>query len=159
MRPFILAPLILLVLASIAPAETSALWGISGERWSPESRLPDFSFAGFRRGEAELPNPPVTHNVRDFGAKGDGVSDDSEAFMSAVAAMDSGVLLIPEGRYILTKMIVIDKPNVVLRGEGPDKTTLYFPTPLNDIEPNWGATTDGRRSPSRYPTPTGGPGP
>jgi hypothetical protein len=33
-----------------------------------------------------------------------------------------------------------------LRGAGPDKTTLYFSTPLNDIKPNWGATTGGRRT-------------
>jgi hypothetical protein len=134
----------LLVLATTAPAETSQLWGASGELWSPSGRLPDFSFAGYRRGEAEIPTPPVTHNLRDFGAKGDDTADDSDAFIRAIAAMESGVLLIPEGRYVLTKMLVIDKPNIVLRGEGPDKTTLYFPTPLNDIEPNWGATTSGR---------------
>lgn len=130
----------------LAHAEPSKLWGISGELWSPEGRLPDFSFAGYRRGEATIPTPPVTHNVLDFGAIGDGITDDSEAFLRALAAMDSGVLFIPEGRYVLTKMLVIDKPHIVLRGEGPDKTTLYCPTPLNDIEPNWGATTGGRRT-------------
>lgn len=128
----------------LSHAETSALWGVSGERWSPESRLPDFSFAGYHRGEAALPAPPVAHNVREFGAKGDGSTDDSDAFLTAIAAMESGVLLIPEGRYVITKMLVIDKTSIVLRGEGPDKTTLYFPTPLNDIQPNWGATTSGR---------------
>jgi len=135
---------LLLVVSNIAQAETSALWGISGERWSPDGRLPDFSFAGYRRGEAELPYSVVTHNVRDYGAVGDGVADDSDAFQKAFAAMESGVLLIPEGRYIITKPLTIDKPNVVIRGEGPDKTVLYFPTPLNDIAPNWGATTSGR---------------
>ena len=135
------------VLATLVTiAEPSALWGVSGELWSPEGRLPDFSFAGYRRGEADIPTPPITHNVRDFGATGDGTTDDSDAFLRALAAMDAGLLLIPEGRYVLTKMVVIDKPNIVLRGEGPDKTTLYCPTPLNDIEPNWGATTGGRRT-------------
>ncbi|PCH62292.1 MAG: hypothetical protein COC09_08785, partial [Gammaproteobacteria bacterium] len=43
-------------------------------------------------------------------------------------------------------MLVINKPDLVLRGEGPDKTTLYFPIPLNDIKPNWGATTSGQRT-------------
>lgn len=129
-----------------ANAETSLLWGAQGENWSPESRLPDFSFAGYHRGEAALPSPAVTHNVRDFGATGDGTTDDSDAFLRAIAAMDSGVLLIPEGRYVITKILLIDKPGIVLRGEGPEKTTLYFPTPLNDIQPNWGATTGGRRT-------------
>jgi hypothetical protein len=27
------------------------------------------------------------------------------------------------------------------RGAGPDKTVLFFPIPLNEIKPNWGATT------------------
>ncbi len=31
-----------------AAAETSLLWGEAAELWSPESRLPDFSFAGLR---------------------------------------------------------------------------------------------------------------
>lgn len=132
-----------LLVAAALHAEPSLLWGESGERWTAEGRLPDFSFAGYRRGEAPLPAPEVTHNVKDFGAKGDGVTDDSQAFLDALAAMESGVLLVPEGRYLLTKMLVIDKPNIVLRGEGPDKTVFYCPTPLNDIAPNWGATTSG----------------
>lgn len=130
-----------------APAQThSLLWGENGERWSAESRLPDFSFAGYRRGEVPLPTPPVTHNVRDFGAVGDGEHDDSDAFLRALAEVPEGVILIPEGRYLITKMLQIDQPNLVLRGEGPEKTTLYFPTPLNDIKPNWGATTSGQRT-------------
>ncbi len=130
-----------------ATAQTqSALWGENGERWSPESRLPDFSFAGFGRGEMEIPSPPVTHNVRDFGAVGDGEHDDSDAFVRALEAIPEGVLFVPAGRYLLKKKLAITKPNVVVRGEGPDTTVLYCPTPLNDIEPNWGATTGGQRT-------------
>ena len=32
----------------------SRLWGERGERWSADSRLPDFSYAGYRRGERQL---------------------------------------------------------------------------------------------------------
>jgi len=135
---------ILAIATANASAQHSALWGEGGENWTPDGRLPDFSFAGYRRGEAEIPEVPVRHNVRDYGAVGDGVQDDTVAFLAAIAQAESGAILIPAGRYIITKKLVIDKPNVVLRGEGPDKTTLYFPTPLNDIEPNWGATTTGR---------------
>ena len=143
------APILLLLLvgtSSTFAANYSALWGKDGEAWTAESRLPDFSFAGYHRGEAPLPNPAATHNVRDFGAIGDGEHDDSDAFLKALSEVESGVILIPEGRYVITKMLVIDKPNLVLRGEGPDKTTLYFPIPLNDIKPNWGATTGGLRT-------------
>ena len=126
--------------------QTSALWGKAGERWSPEGRLPDFSFAGYQRGEKEIPTPPVTHNVRDFGAVGDGVADDSDAFLTALDVMESGVLWVPEGRYRITKILPVDKPNLVVRGAGPGKSICYFPTPLNDIAPNWGATTGGQRT-------------
>ena len=130
--------------ARAAEPAYSALWGESGELWTAEGRLPDFSFAGYHRGEALLPAPPVTHNVRDFGAAGDGVQDDSDAFLRAIAEVAAGVILIPEGRYLITKPLTIDKPNLVLRGGGPGKSVLFFPTPLNDIAPNWGATTGGR---------------
>ena len=50
-------------------AEHSALWGERGEKWNPRSRLPDFSFAGYHRGEQVLPNVPPGVSVKDFGAK------------------------------------------------------------------------------------------
>lgn len=133
--------------ATAASAQTySTLWGEQGENWSIESRLPDFSFAGYHRGESPLPVLAVTHNVRDYGAVGDGEHDDTAAFLRAIAEVPEGVILIPEGRYVITNMLRIEKPNLVLRGEGPNKTVLYFPTPLNEIEPNWGATTGGQRT-------------
>lgn len=109
----------------------SALWGKAGELWSASGRLPDFSFAGYHSGEAPLPNPPVKANVRDFGAKGDGVADDTEAFVRALAAVSNGAVLVPAGRYKITDILYIRKPNVVLRGEGTDKTTLVFPYSLS----------------------------
>lgn len=125
---------------------TSALWGNAGEAWTAQSRLPDFSFAGYHRGEDPIPTPPVTHNVRDFGAVGDGKTDDSDAFLAALAAMESGVLWVPEGRYRLSKVLRINKPNVVLRGAGPEKSVFTISVPLNAVEPNWGATTGGQRT-------------
>ena len=131
-------------LAESALADTSALWGVNGEKWSPTSRLPDFSFAGYRSGEAPIPTPPVKGNVRDFGAKGDGVTDDTAAFVRAVEAVNNGAILVPAGRYKITEVLYIRKPNVVLRGAGTDKTTLFFPRALEMIKPNTGATTGGR---------------
>jgi hypothetical protein len=125
-------------------AHYSELWGPNGEGWSADSRLPDFSFAGYHRGEKQIPSPEVTHNIEDFGANGGDEQDDSDAFLKAIAEVDQGVVLIPEGRYIITKVIKIDRPNLVFRGANRDKTVLYFPKPLNDIEPNMGATTGGR---------------
>lgn len=122
----------------------SELWGRAGEKWSPSSRLPDFSFAGYHSGEDPLPQAPITANVRDFGAKGDGTHDDTQAFMDAIARTDSGAIFIPAGRYVITDILWIRKPNLVLRGAGPGLTTLVCPKPLEQIKPNSGATTEGR---------------
>ncbi|MDB5318897.1 MAG: hypothetical protein JWN40_528, partial [Phycisphaerales bacterium] len=122
----------------------SALWGKSGESWTPTSRLPDFSFAGYHRGEAPLPaDLPARANVRDFGATGDGKHDDTAAFRKAIEQTASGAIDIPPGRYLITDILDIRKPNLLLRGAGPAKTTLYFPKFLNDVRPNMGNTTTG----------------
>lgn len=55
-------------------------------------------------------------NVKDFGAIGNGIADDSPAFNSAIAEMQKGdILYIPPGRYKLedsiepiTKIITIE---------------------------------------------------
>lgn len=145
--------MLLIFMLSVAPTaeatEYSRLWGKAGELWSAASRLPDFSYAGYRHGEKPLPDVPRGASVKDFGAIGDGETDDSDAFLKALAEVQSGAIEIPEGRYRITKILEITRLNIVLRGAGPDKTVLFFPTPLNDIKPNWGATTGGQ-STSNY---------
>lgn len=132
--------------ASDEPAQHSALWGTSGERWTPASRLPDFSYAGYHRGEAPVPNRKATLNVKDFGAVGDGTTDDTAAFQKAIAAAKGGVIRIPPGRYQITDFLTIRDRGTVLQGAGWDESVLHFPIPLNTIKPNWGATTSGRRT-------------
>lgn len=138
---------LLLSAAAAQPApRTSALWGSAGEGWNPTSRLPDFSFAGYHNGEQPLPSPPATASVKDFGARGDGMADDSAAFLAALTQVKSGAIDVPPGRYRITRILKIDRPNIVLRGAGSGRTFLVFPIPLNDVEPNWGATTTGQRT-------------
>jgi hypothetical protein len=111
--------------------DTSALWGVAGELWSPQSRLPDFSFAGYHAGEAPIPDVPVVANVRDFGATGDGVTDDGQAFAEAIeAASGRGAVFVPAGHYVIRRYLSIYDSNLVLRGEGSGLTTLVFPDPL-----------------------------
>ena len=132
--------------AETPPAQVSELWGKNGEKWNPSSRLPDFSFAGYHRGDRPLPNVPPGVSVRDFGAKGDGVADDSQPFLDALAKVRQGAIEVPPGRYRITQLLEITRPGVVLRGAGPDQSVLLFPIPLNEIKPNWGATTTGERT-------------
>jgi len=139
----------ILLIAAIATmgtgfgAEVSALWGQSGEKWTPQSRLPDFSYAGYHSGEQPLPTVPPGVSVKAFGAKGDGIVDDSQAFIDAIASTKFGAIEVPPGRYKITRILEINRGGIVLRGAGPDKSILFCPVPLNDIKPNWGATTNG----------------
>lgn len=137
-------PLLLLTYTLPAEVQTSALWGEHGEKWTPESRLPDFSFAGYHEGKDPLPTPPVRLNVRDLGAVGDGKADDTAAFEKAIASIDHGAILIPAGRYKITRQLVINKPAVILQGQGRDKTVLFFPIPLETLHPDMARTTGGR---------------
>lgn len=118
---------------ALRAATPSALWGKQGEKWTPQSRLPDFSHAGYRCGEAPLPTPPVVTDVKKFGAVGDGTTDDTAAFRRAIAATEHGVISIPEGRYQLTDTIVIAKSGIVLRGAGIGRTVLVIPRSLEQI--------------------------
>ena len=122
----------------------SELWGQTGEKWSYDSRLPDFSYAGYHTGEVALPDVAIVANVMDFGAVGDGEADDTQAFLDAIAGTENGALWVPAGKYKITDILEIKKSNLVIRGEGMSKSTLVFPIPLNDIKPNWGSTTGGR---------------
>ncbi|MFH1497099.1 MAG: glycosyl hydrolase family 28-related protein [Verrucomicrobiota bacterium] len=122
----------------------SKLWGRDGERWSESGRLPDFSYAGYRNGEQKIPDYPVTANVTAFGAKGDDDVDDTAAFQAALTKTESGAILVPPGRYIISDFLKITRPGVVLRGAGINQTTLFFPKPLEAIKPNPSATTSGQ---------------
>ncbi len=116
------------------PPHTSELWGSNGERWSPYDRLPDFSHAGYHQGERQIPDLPVAANVRDFGAVGDGETDDSQAFLDAIAAVKAGAIFVPEGRYVVSKVLRLTRSGVALRGAGRDKTILHLPKPLYEVE-------------------------
>lgn len=67
--------------------------------------------------------PTAALNVRDFGAKADGVTDDAPAFQSAIAAAVSkgagAVLLIPAGTYFVRTPIKIEHTDhLTIRGQG-----------------------------------------
>ena len=73
--------------------------------------------------------PDGVFNVREFGARGDNVTDDSDAFRRALQAAErngGGVVFCPAGTYRLTGTFHL--PNrVVVRGEGKDLTWLKWP--------------------------------
>ena len=69
---------------------------------------------------AKASTPRAEYNVRDFGAVGDGGSDDSTAFQTAIdrAYLDGGGVVVVPGAvngYVLAKPLLI-RPNVTLKG-------------------------------------------
>jgi parallel beta-helix repeat protein len=74
----------------------------------------------------ELINNPGVFNVLAFGAKGDGVTDDTVAVQAALDQANSdggGVVYLPEGTYRITASLVA-KSNVTLQGPGGRAATI-----------------------------------
>lgn len=69
-----------------------------------------------------LPSPPVRYNVRDFGARGDGVANDTAPLQAALAAANAnaggGVVYLPAGTYYLDQTMLVSRSGVVIRGDG-----------------------------------------
>ena len=73
--------------------------------------------------------PDKIFNVKEFGAKGDGVANDTAAICAALAAADKnggGIVFLPWGTYRLTNYFVIPE-RTILRGAGRDATVLQWP--------------------------------
>ncbi|MGG0308469.1 glycosyl hydrolase family 28-related protein [Priestia megaterium] len=53
-------------------------------------------------------------NVKDFGAKGDGINDDTVAIQNAINSISSGTVVIPNGNFIVHDIKVDGKSNINL---------------------------------------------
>lgn len=58
------------------------------------------------------------HDVRAYGAVGDGVTDDSAAFLAAYNSLPTagGIVYVPEGTFLINNIIMPNKQNMVTRG-------------------------------------------
>ena len=106
--------------------------------------LQDFSYAGYRKGEAPIPDSPTkgnnVYNVLTYGADPTGNTDstaDIQAAIDAAGRNGGGVVYMPEGEYSITYVegkdyaLRMDKSNVVLKGAGDGKTFLYLNETFN----------------------------
>lgn len=107
------------------------------EDWTPgfadrEGRfLHDFSWAGYHNGELALPVeiPGVEISVLDHGADPTGETDSTaaiQATIDAVAQAGGGVVQLPAGSYRCDDRLLVSTSGVVIRGDGPDSTFLWF---------------------------------
>lgn len=68
-------------------------------------------------------------NVKDFGAIGDGVADDTASVNNAISnlPLSGGVLYFPSGRYKINNPISISNKDVTIKGDGIQLSQLFFP--------------------------------
>ncbi len=87
----------------------------------PADRIAPWQDAGIPGG---IPNYSVGVDVTNYGAVGDGTTDDTQAFKDAIAACPtSTAVYIPDGTYLLTSTLFIDS-SIALRGESRMGTIL-----------------------------------
>ncbi len=87
----------------------------------PDSCVADWENAGVR---GDIPEYPIGVNVKDYGAVGDGITDDTQSILAAIAACPTGkAVLFPAGEYLTSASIVVSK-GIVLRGAGPGATKI-----------------------------------
>ena len=80
---------------------------------------------------AALPGCETWVNLRDLGAKGDGVTDDTEAFQKAIASQRA--IYLPSGFYRVRDTLKL-RPETVLIGLHPGATQIILPDGTNGFE-------------------------
>lgn len=92
------------------------------------SRRVNWSNAGYF-GEIPYISSPIA-NVKDFGAKADGVTDDYQAIVDAINSVKKStpaVIYFPEGTYLIkSKISLQDCDGIIFRGDGYKKNKINF---------------------------------
>jgi len=85
------------------------------------------SAAGPGKANAVKDTGAQVYNVKDYGAKGDGVANDTTSFAETIAAATAthGTVQIPSGRYVAT--IAVAKGGITIQGAGEDATIIKPP--------------------------------
>ena len=126
----------------LSPSDVGPSWW--GQPWDPDvlvdsaRALPDFSYAGYRSSEELPPVPEVTLDVTDYGATGDDMNDDTEAFNRAIQAAHNQegwvVIGIPKGRFHLSGVMLLERDSVIVRGSGVSETVISIEKPLGALD-------------------------
>ncbi len=91
---------------------------------SPQNGVVDWTQAGLLN---DIPTPSSFVSVSDFGAIGDGFSDDTQAVLDALEEIDgeNAILYFPSGTYLLSQSINCYS-GLTIRGQGSNETHLKF---------------------------------
>ena len=94
-------------------------------------RIPDFSRVGYKYGDEPIPSPTVTATIDvasiSAAIKNKTASDTTDYFqqvLDKVGNAGGGAILVKNGTYNVSRILFIDKDNVVLRGESTDRTII-----------------------------------
>lgn len=71
----------------------------------------------------------MLYNIRDYGAVGDGINDDTNSINKCIADVGSkggGTIIFPIGDYKVTNTIIIAYSNITLRGDSSSKSRLNY---------------------------------
>ncbi|MHC3469097.1 glycosyl hydrolase family 28-related protein [Streptomyces sp. 7R007] len=112
-------------------------------------QIPYIARSGYRSGTPRFPRRPVVADVRDHGAVPDGTTDCAPAINRAIAAAGragGGTVTIPPGTFRIDGLIHIGYDNVVLRGAGSVRTTLYATRSLTELIGVYGSRYGGTKS-------------
>lgn len=128
--------LAVLTACGVAAGQVAAAWSSYVLNPDAHPNIPNVSHAGYAGGGVALPDGSgtVLVSVTTHGAVGDGVADDTAAVRAAVAEAASrtgeqpngSTVFFPPGTYRLSGPILIHDDDILLRGFGPDQTTLLF---------------------------------
>ncbi|WP_406401269.1 glycoside hydrolase family 55 protein [Streptomyces sp. NBC_00879] len=130
-------------------AETSPLWAEFRRTPYTHPQIPYVGRAGSRRGAEHFPRRPVRANVLDYGAEREGSADAAPAINRAVTAVGErggGTVHLPAGTYRIDDLIRIGHSNVVLRGAGSGRTTLFATKNLTELVGPYGSRYGGDKS-------------
>lgn len=116
----------------IPATEKGAAYGVAtlgNDSKLPLSQIPDLSTiyaAKPDNGSKPVGKGELVINVKDYGATGDGTTDDTKAVQDAINDANSseggGVVFVPRGKYSVTNLTA--RAYVTLRGAGRYRTTL-----------------------------------
>jgi len=115
--------------SALYPDDGSPGWSVEVGDGGPPAALPDFSYAGYRAGEAPLPEVDLAGawSAVELGADPTGATDSTAALQAALdqaAAAGGGVVALSAGTYRVDGLLRVTGSGVVLAGAGPDATFL-----------------------------------
>lgn len=93
-----------------------------------------YKYVGTDAGNKDKGSLAMMFDVKDYGAVGDGVNDDTAAFEEALAAMENGgTLYIPYGSYLVKKPLTLNRSNVTIYGEKGNSKIIYEKEMSKDV--------------------------